>query len=229
LLSGPKKFLLKLVVHRCSGCGCRMDRSDGSFCRWCRMRMFTDGERVAGGIRVLTAFLHSGVVREMVLRLKYKGEKHLSGELSRLALRSWIETPGECDTIIPVPASRERLRKRGYNQAALLASAVASRTGAFYRDILVRKDGDSQIGVSGTMRPENIRGKFAVERIPALKGRVWLIDDVMTTGATITELISTLSDKGVCEVQPAVVCFRKLALESIIPAEEVGDAGVSEY
>gem|GEM_PF-1992602 len=188
--------------------------------------MFPDGSRFAGGTRVLTGFLHTGVVREMVLRLKYHGERHLSGKLAALALKSWEVSPVKGDTLIPVPSSRERLRKRGYNQAALLASAVAARTGAVSRNILVRERGESQTEISGARRIENVRGRFAMNGNHSFQGRVWLIDDVMTTGATITELVSTLSHHGIRDVLPAVVCFRKLAEESIIPGKEVDYAGV---
>ncbi|MCD4707035.1 MAG: hypothetical protein K8S62_04775 [Candidatus Sabulitectum sp.] len=225
LLSGSKKFFLNLLVHRCIGCGSRMEVGKGSFCSWCLVRMYPDGERVVRGIRVFTGFLHSGVMREMILRFKFGGERHLGRELARLTLDSWKETPSGNDTLFPVPISRKRLRERGYNQAALLAAGISRETGAALKDTLIRSGGESQIRVSGTGRVENIRGKFSVPPGTECRGRVWLIDDVMTTGATIAEIVSTLSDAGICQVQPGVVCFRKISKESIIN-REVNHAGI---
>jgi len=122
--------------------------------------------------------------------------------------------------------SPARLRKRGYNQAALVASAVSRATGASFIQPLVRSGGESQIGVAGVARQGNVRGRFSVRSGTQCSGRVWLIDDVMTTGATITEIVSTMSDAGIRRVQPAVVCFRRIGEKSIIPGKEVNHAGV---
>lgn len=220
LLSGSKKFFLSLLVHRCIGCGSRMEAGKGRFCSWCLVRMYPDGERTVGGIRVLTGFFHTGVVREMIIRFKFGGERHLGRELARLTLDSWKELPSEGDTLIPVPVSRKRLRERGYNQAALLAAAISRETEATFKEPLIRSSGESQIRVTGAARLENISGKFSVRAGTACSGRVWLIDDVMTTGATITEIVSTLSDAGICQVQPGVVCFREISEES--PTQQGG-------
>ena len=227
-LSEQKSFPLSLLTHRCIGCGGRIKSGKSKFCAWCLIRMYPDGERWIGGQHVFTGFLHAGVVREMILRFKFDGERHLNRELALLTLSVWREAPSASDTVIAVPVSRRRFRQRGYNQAGLLAKAICRETGAVYKNILVRKSGQSQIEVPGASRVDNIRGKFALKPGSELKGKVWLIDDVMTTGSTITEIVSTLSDAGISEVQPGVVCFRKLDEESIIPCKEVYHARVRE-
>ncbi len=183
--------------------------------------MFPDGIRMAGNTQVFTGFHHSGVVREMILRFKFGGERHLARELARLSLDAWPKIPDADDTLFPVPASRARMRERGYNQAALLASAVARETGSTVKKTLFRSGGESQIKVRGADRTENIRGKFSVLKGTEHTGRAWLIDDVMTTGSTIIEVVSALSNAGLRHIQPAVVCFREISEESIIPCEEV--------
>ncbi len=212
LLSRPKETFLNLFVHRCAGCGSRITTDNTDFCSWCLVRMYPDGVRMAGTTEVFTGFFHSGVVREMVLRLKFGGERYLAGKLAKLALGSWEKIPEKGDFVFPVPASRSRFRSRGYNQAALLARSICKETGATLKSPIVRHDGQSQIKVSGVGRSKNIKGKFSISsKKVSYDGKIWLIDDVMTTGATITEILSVLSNGGIQQVQPAVICFRKIS------------------
>ena len=220
LLQKSKKLFLSLLTRRCVGCGSKLAGSDKNirFCKWCLIRISPYGEKAIETTIVQAAFSHSGVIRELILRLKFGGEKYLALELVKLSLKSWKDTPSCNDTVIPVPSSPERVKERGYNQAALLARAVCRETGAKYADILRRQNGVSQIGKSGLERTENITGKFSLKSNSGLSGTVWLIDDVLTTGATLTEVLSVLSDEGINEVKPFVVCFQKLDDGVIIPS-----------
>jgi len=221
-----KKIFLNPFVRRCPGCGSPEVGDSAVLCAWCSLRVYPDGERIVLGRPVLTAFRHSGIPRELILRLKFSGERVLASSLARLSLLSWRRVPEKGDTIVPVPSARRRLRERGYNQAALIAGAVAGATGARLEKILTRRPGESQIGLSGRERIENIRGQFTLSGPAVFSGRTWLIDDVMTTGATITEISAVLEDAGIRRIIPAVVCFRNTEDESIIQGKEVDDGGV---
>jgi ComF family protein len=118
-----------------------------------------------------------------------------------------VEAP---DWLLPVPLSDERLRERGYNQAYELAKALARRRGLRSEPgMLLRvRHNPAQAGLKLADRAANVRGVFAVEplRAAALRGtRVALLDDVMTSGATLFELASVLLQAGVMSVQAWVI------------------------
>lgn len=116
----------------------------------------------------------------------------------------------EPDFVLPVPVSAERLRERGYNQAHELAKALARRRALRCEpELLLRvRHNERQAHLSLEARAANVRGVFAVDPLnaPRLRGRnVALLDDVMTTGATLYELASVLLQAGVMSVQAWVV------------------------
>ncbi|MBA3589364.1 ComF family protein [Methylibium sp.] len=108
------------------------------------------------------------------------------------------------DLLLPVPLSATRLRERGYNQAGLLAAQLARRLNlACSADALLRvTDTPHQIALPREQRSANVSGAFAIAQTVRLQGlRVALIDDVMTTGATLGELSRLLLKSGVADVQ----------------------------
>ena len=114
------------------------------------------------------------------------------------------------DLLLPVPMADVRLAERGYNQAWELARALARRRGLrCERDLLLRiRHQDSQASLSRDERRINVRGVFAVEpsRWAELHGaKVALLDDVMTSGATLFELARVLRQAGVAQVQAWVI------------------------
>jgi ComF family protein len=103
------------------------------------------------------------------------------------------------DVVIPVPLHRRRLRWRGFNQAALLSRAVADRINCSLDvAILVRiTNSPPQTSQDRSQRRQNVRGAFAVTRPDRLANRrVLLVDDVMTTGATLDECARTMLAAG---------------------------------
>lgn len=145
---------------------------------------------------------------------KFKGDPGWAGTLATL-MRS---TPGvesalqSADVVLPVPLSTDRLRERGYNQSALLAQQLA-RPKADALTLLRVHATKAQSGLPRAQRLRNLRGAFAVEpaRAAALRGRrVVLVDDVMTTGATLHAATEALHQAGVAHVI-AVVLARTAA------------------
>lgn len=116
----------------------------------------------------------------------------------------------EPDWLLPVPVSAERLRERGYNQSYELARALARRRVLRCDpEMLLRvRHNERQAGLDLAARAANVRGVFAVDplRAPRLRGTsVALLDDVMTSGATLYELAGVLLQAGVMSVQAWVI------------------------
>ncbi len=147
---------------------------------------------------------------ELIGGLKFHGRLshgRVMGELLADYL-AWRLTPGDHpQVLIPVPLHPRRLRERGFNQALELARPVAKRLQLPLRphDCLRRLATPQQTGLSALERRRNLRGAFSAA---GLKGvaHVALIDDVVTTGATVTELTRVLRRAGVQRVEVWAVC-----------------------
>jgi len=137
----------------------------------------------------------------LVHALKFRGELALGPFLAGLLLEKTGNASADC--IVPVPLSRERLRERGYNQAVEIARHLGGR---LELDACVReRDAPPQTGLDREARRRNVRGAFRCTRSFAGQ-RVALVDDVMTTGATLDELARALKGAGAASVVNWIVC-----------------------
>ncbi len=152
-------------------------------------------EALAGA---LTLSPHIYPLREAVHGLKYGGVRVLADPLSTLLADAWRAQARTVDVVIPVPLHRAQLRRRGYNQAELLGRGFCANTGLdLCPNVLHRwRATRSQVGLSPEERLHNVAGAFAcTEEVP--RGvRVLLIDDVLTTGATMSACAQALCDAG---------------------------------
>lgn len=149
-------------------------------------------------IKACSAVIYDGIVHEAIQAFKYNGKVALAGPLAGLASDA-MDFPEAPEIIVPVPLHINRLRKRGYNQALLIARIVAKRmdVAVDYMSLKRVRDTASQVNLKAAERQGNISGAFAVRRTGALDGkRVLLVDDVFTTGATLRECAKVLNMDG---------------------------------
>ena len=158
---------------------------------------------VFGRARAVTCF-EDGPARTLIHHLKYGDRPDYAGTLGHWMARAGCEIVHTADVIVPIPLHRRRLWWRRYNQAALLAQAVARRANKpVSLQALERvKPTRSQVGMTRAERAANIQGAFRLSRDGlALRGaRVLLIDDVLTTGATANAAARVLLRGGVAGV-----------------------------
>ncbi len=153
-----------------------------------------------------------------VMQFKFGGQPALATALATL-LRStpWVERQLDLhDLVVPIPLSQPRLRWRGFNQAQLLAQALSPRK--THSELLLRiRDTATQSNLPRAQRLRNVAGAFAMQPLlaPAVRGmRVLLVDDVMTSGASLHAAAQTLLQAGVAQVGALVVARTDLSTAS---------------
>lgn len=146
---------------------------------------------------------YEGVGKEIVHALKYRGYTAVVEKLAAPLLAEVVV--GGFDAVVPVPLHKARLRQRGFNQAALLARGLARRMNSPVSDTLqvVRITRD-QVELSAAERRRNVAGAFSAGA--RTRGRLLLVDDVFTTGATTSACAAALLRAGATEVHAATLC-----------------------
>jgi len=167
-------------------------------CEWCK--------NVDFGFESARAPLrYEGAGKKLVHALKYGGYTRVVEKVAAPLMLGVLDGDARFDAVVPVPIHRSRLRKRGFNQAELLARGVARKLNAPVSDTLevVRSTRD-QVGLSAAGRRENVAGAYSA-RGP-LVGRILLVDDVFTTGATMSACAGTLLRAGAGKVHALSLC-----------------------
>lgn len=146
--------------------------------------------------------LYTGPLRSAIHRLKYEGDISLGDILARPMLSLLQNTQWIVDMIVPVPIGSSRKTGRGYNQAALLALPLALGLGIAYRNRVLNRTRDtrSQVGLTVIERRANVAGAFRAVQGYVEGKNVLVVDDVMTSGATIEACAKALIEAGANKV-----------------------------
>lgn len=213
--------------RRCVGCD---ERASDVLCRACFDALPHVGEPRCGRCGYPTAFetfvceeckdldyafetaraplRYEGVGREIVRALKYRGYFAVASKVMAPLMASVLDER-DFDVVVPVPIHPARRRRRGFNQAEVMARELAKKApfepGAVVSDRLrvVRRVRD-QVELTGAGRRENVRGAFRCE--DRVRGKTLLVDDVFTTGATLSECADELLRAGASEVHAISFC-----------------------
>ncbi|NTU79401.1 MAG: ComF family protein [Chloroflexales bacterium] len=201
--------LLDLVFpERCAGCG----GAGGLLCPAClaRLRPYPPEGPTPGLDGMSVAWLYDGPVRQAVHHLKYRRRRRVAEALGD-ALAASVGAP-PADALVPVPLHAGRLAERGFNQAEELARRLGRRWGLpICASGLARgRDTGHQARLGRADRQVNVAGAFIWRGPGAPPARVLLVDDVLTTGATLAACAEALRAAGAHEVR-AVALARSLA------------------
>ncbi len=191
----------------CCSCGREAATGDNGLCEECStgIEIFNSAPTLPGIEDYTAAYVYNDVSSRIVKNLKYKNAKYLAKPLAE-AIR--IPPEWQIDVVVPVPLHYKRIRRRGYNQSELIAKHLSKRLG-LNTDItlLIRTvDTRQQVRMTEAGRKRNVKDAFAADE--ACKGlNILLIDDVRTTGATLTECAKALKNAGCGKVYAATACF----------------------
>lgn len=189
-----------VAAPMCGCCGLPFDYDEGAdaVCGECARRIPLYG-------RARSVMIYNDASRRLVLAFKHADRTDAAPAWGEWLARAGADLLADADLLVPVPLHRRRLIARRYNQAALMAQALGRRTGVpVMVDALRRtRATPSQGRMNRSERERNVAGAFAV-RDPRRKkiggARIVLIDDVMTTGATLTACVGPLLHAGAANV-----------------------------
>lgn len=198
-------LILELIYPpKCVFCCAVLNKSD--ICDKCATDLpYTKGDAIYQKFpfvdKCISPLYYKDKVRESVLRYKFKGAASYSKRFGAI-MSECAENNLDCggiDMISCIPLSRIRKKRRGYNQSELLAREIASRTGLSYAHTLKKvKDNTAQSTIKDSKkRAANVAGVYKPIDAQMLKGkRILLVDDVVTTGATLSECARQLKRSG---------------------------------
>lgn len=176
----------------CDICGLPQERS--GICDSCRL-----DRPHFHSLRAWAVF--DGPIQVALHRLKYRRDISLGDEIAGLMVPFVNELDWKIDLVIPIPLGKQRIKERGYNQVAMIAKPLAMALGARYSPtkLMRRKETRSQVGLSKAERRTNVRDAFTAGK--GVSGKIVLVmDDVSTTGSTLSSGAEALYQAGAKEV-----------------------------
>lgn len=207
----PVKALLDLIAPpRCASCQVPFEPASGlrlAFCPVCANACL-EAPLPAHPEEAYAPFWYGGALADAVHRMKYQRDDTVASALGKLLAERAPQAFLRCEQVVPVPLGAKRLRQRGFDQAALLARAVARRwKRPFAPELLTRaRETPALARMDAPERREAIRGAFWASA--RARGRsLLLIDDVYTTGATTGEAKRALLAAGATRVD--ILCLAR--------------------
>ena len=226
----------------CAECISRLQPIDGVLCSICGERIFSpfaaESPSVACGLcrraappfaRAVAYGSYERELRGLIHLLKYEGvlpAKKVLGRILAEAIVRFREEFGPEVLVVPVPLQASKKRQRGFNQTEIVAEEaiklIRNRGLHFDSTVLVRRrNTESQIGLTRHQRRENMRGAFSIVKRAAVQDReVLLVDDVFTTGTTVSECSKVLLRAGATKVWVATIAR---TLKAEVQIGEVGE------
>lgn len=191
-----------LFPSRCPGCA---ETAGPYWCVRCEAQLRPARLQLEPGLEAWTCGLYSGGLQKAILRFKSDHRSSLHRGLSEVLTR--LDLPTDLSAVVPVPSPSRRLRYRGHNPAALLARPLAQSLGVPLRHVLTCSSQQAAKGLTGTQRREAAQRFWVAAPI---EGHVLLVDDVVTTGSTVSECARRLREAGASRVSVAALARAEL-------------------
>jgi ComF family protein len=223
------ELLQLLFPNLCNACGQPLVKSEQLICLTCRFDLpYTDFHLYADNLvakqlwgrmtfehaTAMLYFKKGGRVQQILHSMKYKGRPELGVLLGELLADTILQSnmPWNVDLILPVPLHKKREKLRGYNQSLCIAEGLSAGLHLpVYKNVLVKRSSTSSQTKKGRFsRYENLKSAFSIVDDTEIKGKhILLVDDVITTGATIEACASALNLAGIATLSIAAIAYTK--------------------
>lgn len=197
----------------CMQCG----RVDAQFCDVCLHELentpvtiqLSDFDALDG---LISTGIHDDILQSVVQALKYNRALHTAPTLAQRMTTALTSQDWQFDIIVPVPLHTQRLRERGYNQAKVIADALANKLDLPCESAALQKTEDtrSQVGLNRQERIQNVGAAFMADRTIIMGRALLLVDDVYTTGATLNACAAIARQAGASQVYGITVTTARL-------------------
>ena len=202
-----EKLLNWIFIERCYFCH---DSKEGKrLCSKCKAEIKflpSQPSAVFYGCNIFSVSVYEGKMRELIKRVKYKHDKKLAKEQAEFMAKYWKSLGFfENFNVVPVPQHKNRLKQRHGNHMDIVGSEFCSAFGyTLLTDFVIRtKDTKPQYKLTKEEREKNLKDAFSVDetKLPDKTAPILIIDDIKTTGATLTEIITTLQKAGYTNIK----------------------------
>lgn len=230
MISVLRQLLDMFAPRSCAACGHRLSVDEETICTRCSIHLPRTGFSASPTdnemarlfwarlpIERAAAFYyyhpHSPAAR-IIYDLKYRGQTDTGRQMGRMAAREMAADGffDGIDLILPLPLARRRERERGYNQSALIAQGIADITGLpIVHDAVLRiRDTASQTTLDHARRADNMEAAFRLVKPKTIAGRhVLIVDDIVTTGATVTACGKAITEAGDVRISVLAMGYSK--------------------
>ena len=195
-------LLAALAPPLCAACGAWAARTE-PLCADCRagLRWLPPGPVFLGALALWAPVAYDGPARALVRGLKFGGVTRAAGAMAAQIAANAPPPMLDADALVPVPLHPARLRRRGFNQAARLAAELSRRCGLPVHDCLERAGpAGTQVGRGRAQRVEGVAGAIRLRAAERSPRSAVIVDDVATTGATLSACAVALRAVGVARV-----------------------------
>ena len=160
--------------------------------------------KIINNTKIYSSTVYGGITKKLIRAIKYHQKQEFDTELAALMFKFW-QTLNEKEhsyEIIPTPTFSSRLKQRKYDHIKLICDQFARMTGSKVNTELLKrtKDTKPQYKLTLKQREENLKNAFSCDKLAYEGGHVLLVDDICTTGATLSEMIKTLHSSGITDI-----------------------------
>lgn len=203
-----KDFLIGLLdwIYKKKCYFCKSSKECIMMCSKCYEEMDylpARANRVIEGKKVYCAGVYAKILQKLIRGLKYHNKKELSYFLAEFMFGYWQNITDDTNfQVVPVPIYYKRKKKRKYNHMEVVGIDFCKLGGYNYNPALIErvKDTRPQYKLSKSQRAENLAGAFKVNPEKLMSGRILIIDDICTTGATFEEMIQEFKKNGITDI-----------------------------